>query len=87
MQDLENILEGQDLSLVWRRDGLKNFPTTPSERAAAYQRMASLKTGSLFRLLGHLVLEDRSMDDTMTRVAYVPAPIPLLRSQSPTDAC
>ncbi|OQE11234.1 hypothetical protein PENFLA_c076G01507 [Penicillium flavigenum] len=70
MQDLENILEGQDLSLVWRRDGLKNFPTAPSERAAAYQRMASLKTGSLFRLLGHLVLEDRSMDDTMTLVAW-----------------
>jgi geranylgeranyldiphosphate transferase len=87
MQDLESILEGQDLSLVWRRDGLKNFPTTPLERAAAYQRMASLKTGSLFRLLGHLVLEDQSMDETMTLVAYVPAPILLLRCHSLTDAC
>ncbi|KAF7592691.1 hypothetical protein BBP40_012593 [Aspergillus hancockii] len=69
MQDLEEILEGQDLSLVWRRDGLSNFPIAPADRVAAYRRMTSLKTGALFRLLGHLVLEKRSMDDTLTLVA------------------
>lgn len=71
MQNLEEILEGQDLSLVWRRDGLANFPTIPAERAIEYRRMASLKTGALFRLLGQLVCEDRSFDKTMTTVAYV----------------
>ncbi|RAL03304.1 terpenoid synthase [Aspergillus ibericus CBS 121593] len=70
MQCLEEILEGQDLSLVWRRDGLSSFPVDPKERDAAYRRMASLKTGALFRLLGQLVLEDQSMDGTMTTVAW-----------------
>ncbi|OKP12947.1 hypothetical protein PENSUB_1390 [Penicillium subrubescens] len=32
--------------------------------------MASLKTGSLFRLLGHLVLENDSMDEVFTVVAW-----------------
>jgi geranylgeranyldiphosphate transferase len=71
MQDLEEILEGQDLSLVWRRDGLGNFPLAAVDRIAAYRRMVSLKTGALFRLLDHLVLENRSMDNAMTLVAYV----------------
>ncbi|RJE24351.1 geranylgeranyl diphosphate synthase [Aspergillus sclerotialis] len=70
MQCLEEILEGQDLSLVWRRDGLSAFPDQPEERLAAYRRMASLKTGALFRLLGELVLENQSMDDTLTAVAW-----------------
>ena len=71
MQDLEDILEGQDLSLVWRRDGLAGFPVDAVDRVNAYRHMASLKTGSLFRLLGHLVLENQSMDETLTLVAYV----------------
>lgn len=71
MQCLEEILEGQDMSLVWRRDGLASFPVGPKERDAAYRQMASLKTGALFRLLGQLVLENKSMDATMTTVAYV----------------
>ncbi|EAW12090.1 polyprenyl synthetase family protein [Aspergillus clavatus NRRL 1] len=70
MQDLEDILAGQDLSLVWRRDGLSSFPNHAPERDAAYRRMASLKTGALFQLLGHLVLEDSSMDKTMTQIAW-----------------
>ncbi|KAF7121613.1 hypothetical protein CNMCM5793_009084 [Aspergillus hiratsukae] len=70
MQDLEEILEGQDLSLVWRRDGLSGFPVDDRERKDAYRRMASLKTGALFRLLGHLVLENRSMDETLTQIAW-----------------
>ncbi|RDH19608.1 terpenoid synthase [Aspergillus niger ATCC 13496] len=70
MQCLEEILEGQDMSLVWRRDGLASFPVGPKERDAAYRQMASLKTGALFRLLGQLVLENKSMDATMTTVAW-----------------
>lgn len=69
MRNLSEILEGQDLSLVWRRDGLASFPTLPVERVAAYKHMASLKTGALFRLLGQLVLEDHSLDETLTLVA------------------
>ncbi|KAJ6179015.1 hypothetical protein N7519_009476 [Penicillium mononematosum] len=70
MQDLQDILEGQDISLVWRRDGISAFPIATAERVAAYRRMASLKTGSLFRLLGHIVLENDSMDETLTTVAW-----------------
>lgn len=71
MRDLEEILQGQDISLVWRRDGLSCFPVNKHEREGAYRRMASLKTGALFRLLGHLVMEDRSMDETLTQIGYV----------------
>jgi geranylgeranyldiphosphate transferase len=71
MQDLEQILEGQDLSLLWRRDGLSGFPVGQRERTDAYRRMASLTTDALFRLLDHLVLENRSMDETLTHIAYV----------------
>ncbi|PLB55511.1 terpenoid synthase [Aspergillus steynii IBT 23096] len=70
MQNLEEILQGQDLSLVWRRDGLSSLPTQADERAAAYRRMASLKTGALFRLLGQIVLENKSADQTLTTVAW-----------------
>ena len=73
MQDLRNIIEGQDISLIWRRDGISASPTTTADRNAAYRRMASLKTGSLFRLLGHIVLENDSMDETFTTVASVTA--------------
>ncbi len=69
MQDLQDILEGQDMSLVWRRDGISDFPTAAVDRIAAYRRMTSLKTGALFRLLGHLVLENDTMDGTLTVVA------------------
>ncbi|KAL7626888.1 hypothetical protein AAE478_003662 [Parahypoxylon ruwenzoriense] len=69
-QSLAEILEGQDISLIWRRDGLASFPEAHSDRVMAYRRMASLKTGALFRLLGQLVLENRSMDDTMSQVGY-----------------
>lgn len=70
IQDLEDILEGQDLSLIWRRDGLAGFPVDAVDRVNEYRRMASLKTGSLFRLLGHMVLENQSMDEALTLVAY-----------------
>ncbi|RAK97740.1 terpenoid synthase [Aspergillus ibericus CBS 121593] len=70
LQNLEEILEGQDLSLIWRRDGLSSLSTNPEERVAAYCKMASLKTGALFRLLGQLVMENKSMDETMTTLAW-----------------
>ncbi|KAL4785220.1 isoprenoid synthase domain-containing protein [Aspergillus varians] len=70
MQNLEEILHGQDLSLVWRRDGLNSLPTEAKERMAAYREMASLKTGALFRLMGQLVLEDKSADKTLTTLAW-----------------
>ncbi|KAB8261872.1 terpenoid synthase [Aspergillus pseudonomiae] len=70
LQCLEEILQGQDLSLVWRRDGLSAFPVQSEERVAAYRRMAYLKTGALFRLVGQLVLENQSYDDTLTTVAW-----------------
>lgn len=59
------------MSLVWRRDGLDGFPADASARERAYREMVSLKTGGLFRLLGHLVLENDSMDETFTTLGYV----------------
>ncbi|KAF9888703.1 hypothetical protein FE257_008461 [Aspergillus nanangensis] len=70
MQSLEEILEGQDISLLWRRDGLCHLPSDAQGRIEAYRKMARLKTGGLFRLLGQLVLENHSMDSTMTTLAY-----------------
>jgi geranylgeranyldiphosphate transferase len=72
LQCLEEILHGQDLSLIWRRDGLNSFPTTAEERMAAYREMVSLKTGALIRLMGQLALEDKSKDRTLTILAYGP---------------
>lgn len=74
MQCLEEILQGQDISLLWRRDGLSHLPKDAEGRIAAYRKMASLKTGGLFRLLGQIVLENKSADETMTSLAYVDPP-------------
>lgn len=68
--NLEEILEGQDMSLVWRRDGLHSLPRTHEERVAAYRQSASLKTGALFRLCAQLVSEDNTHDELMTRVGW-----------------
>ncbi|KAK7700217.1 hypothetical protein SLS64_011030, partial [Diaporthe eres] len=68
MSALEKILHGQDMSLVWRRDGLKSFPVDQSERVAAYKEMAQLKTGTLFVLLGRLINDGgKDLDDLLTR--------------------
>ncbi|KAI0836663.1 prenyl transferase [Hypoxylon sp. FL0890] len=69
-ESLAEILEGQDISLIWRRDGLSSFPKAHDDRLIAYRHMSSLKTGALFRLLGRLVHENRSMDDTLSQVGY-----------------
>lgn len=71
LRSLEEILDGQDISLVWRRDGIKRLPSRHEDRMNAYRQSAYLKTGALFRLLGQLVFEDQSHDDLLTRVGYV----------------
>ncbi|KAK6859489.1 prenyl transferase AtmC [Apiospora arundinis] len=72
MKALEKILEGQDLSLVWRRDGLEDsFPSDDIGRRTEYKRMAQLKTGTLFVLLGRLLNNgEDDLDDKMTRFGW-----------------
>lgn len=68
MKALEDILHGQDKSLIWRRDGLSSFPTKSNERIAAYKEMAQLKTGTLFKLLGRLLNDGSTeLDDVLIR--------------------
>lgn len=61
------MLLGQDISLVWRRDGL---PESYNRLTAiqAYRDCSSLKTGALFRLLGHLVYGNADKDKLMSQV-------------------
>ncbi|KAM4059003.1 polyprenyl synthetase domain-containing protein [Hirsutella rhossiliensis] len=71
MKALENILQGQDMSLVWRRDGLESFQYQGDERIRAYKNMALLKTGTLFILLGRLLNDGgEELDDLMTRFGW-----------------
>lgn len=71
LKALENILRGQDLSLVWRRDGLKSFRYQGDERIVAYKNMAALKTGTLFVLLGRLLNDGGDeLDDLLTRFGW-----------------
>jgi len=58
---------GQDISLVWRRDGFENFPDQESA-LKAYRHCAYLKTGALFRLLGQLVFASHEKDELMSKV-------------------
>ncbi|OAA34863.1 prenyl transferase [Metarhizium rileyi] len=71
LKGLEQMLEGQDLSLVWRRDGLKAFDFPPEERVPRYKHMAQLKTGTLFVLLGRLLNDGGSeLDDLFARFGW-----------------
>ncbi|KAL8788614.1 MAG: hypothetical protein Q9195_007209 [Heterodermia aff. obscurata] len=70
LQCLEEIIEGQDLSLVWRRDGLAALSSGQEARERAYRQGAWLKTGALFKLVGQLVVEGHSWDDTMSKVGW-----------------
>ncbi|KYK60563.1 prenyl transferase [Drechmeria coniospora] len=65
LQALESILQGQDLSLVWRRDGLRSFRYEGIESLAAYKKMAALKTGTLFVLMGRLLRDGGDDDDDL----------------------
>ncbi|POR31657.1 Prenyl transferase [Tolypocladium paradoxum] len=72
LKALENILQGQDLSLVWRRDGLKSFQYQGDERIVAYKNMAALKTGTLFVLLGRLLNDGGDeLDDVLSRFGLI----------------
>nr|BBD84645.1 putative prenyltransferase [Cordana terrestris] len=71
LKSLEEIHQGQDQSLVWRRYGLNSFPLGDNERLVAYKRMARLKTGSLFVLLGRLLNDGGAeLDDKLARFGW-----------------
>ncbi|KJZ71106.1 hypothetical protein HIM_09525 [Hirsutella minnesotensis 3608] len=71
LKALEDILQGQDMSLVWRRDGLDSFPYKGDEAILAYKKMATLKTGTLFVLLGRLLHDGgQELDDLLTRFGW-----------------
>ncbi|KJZ73003.1 hypothetical protein HIM_07575 [Hirsutella minnesotensis 3608] len=71
LKALEDILQGQDMSLIWRRDGLDAFHYQGDESIQAYKKMATLKTGTLFLLLGRLVKDGgQDLDDLLTRFGW-----------------
>lgn len=61
---------GQDISLVWRRDGFEDY-TDQESALKAYRQSAHLKTGALFRLLGQLVYGSHEKDALMSQVGCV----------------
>ncbi|KAF2108456.1 isoprenoid synthase domain-containing protein [Lophiotrema nucula] len=63
------IHQGQDDSLVWRRDGFA-FPTEIDTALEAYRGCASLKTGALFRLVGQLITCSHELDDVMSEYGW-----------------
>ncbi|KAF1978686.1 terpenoid synthase, partial [Bimuria novae-zelandiae CBS 107.79] len=65
LEALTEIHQGQDDSLVWRRDGFV-LPEDRETALGAYQSCASLKTGALFRLVGQLLTGSHDMDELMT---------------------
>lgn len=67
LQNLTEIHKGQDISLVWRRDGLPTF-SSQKEALDAYRHCAHLKTGGLFRLVGQLITGGHEKDDLMSKV-------------------
>nr|AGN73098.1 prenyl transferase [Epichloe aotearoae] len=71
LKALELILEGQDMSLVWRRDGLRSFESHGEESLLTYKKMALLKTGTLFVLLGRLLNQGgHQLDDLLGRFGW-----------------
>ncbi|KAI1121480.1 prenyl transferase [Nemania abortiva] len=71
LKALEQILNGQDISLVWRRDGLEAFALGSDDRVSAYKNMAQLKTGMLFVLLGRLLNDGGDqLDDLFLRFGW-----------------
>ncbi|KAN0081862.1 Isoprenoid synthase domain containing protein [Elaphomyces granulatus] len=69
LDNLTQIHKGQDISLVWRRDGFPDFPDR-EQALAAYRQSAYLKTGALFRLCGQLVFGSREKDELMSQVGW-----------------
>ncbi|GKZ24836.1 hypothetical protein AbraIFM66951_005123 [Aspergillus brasiliensis] len=68
MNDIYEIHNGQDISLVWRRDGLPEMDKATA--LSTYRQMAYWKTGAIFRAIGHLVFGDESRDEIFTRFAW-----------------
>lgn len=64
--------EGQDISLVWRRDGFELY-LDQNTALNTYKECASLKTGALFRLVGQLVFGSHEKDKVMTEFGSVPS--------------
>ena len=58
---------GQDVSLVWRRDGFEFMPDQESA-LELYRHSAYLKTGALFRLVGQLVFLNNEQDEIMSQL-------------------
>jgi geranylgeranyldiphosphate transferase len=58
---------GQDISLVWRRDGFPDFPDQ-KQALETYRHSAYLKTGALFRLVGQLVFGNHEKDELMSQI-------------------
>ncbi|KAF2462742.1 terpenoid synthase [Lindgomyces ingoldianus] len=64
------IHQGQDDSLVWRRDGFP-FPAEAETALQMYRRCASMKTGALFKLVGQLITGSHDQDDLMNEYGHV----------------
>ncbi|KAF1996432.1 terpenoid synthase [Amniculicola lignicola CBS 123094] len=59
------IHKGQDIALVWRRDGFE-LPYNVEDALKAYRHSAWLKTGALFMLVGQLITLSHDKDDLMS---------------------
>lgn len=62
--------KGQDISLVWRRDGFE-LCLDQSKALSIYKECASLKIGALFRLVGQLVFGSHKKDEAMSQFGSV----------------
>ena len=69
---------GQDISLVWRRDGFEDC-TDRESALKTYRQSAYLKTGALFRLVGQLVYGSHEKDALMSQVGCVSMVLLFLR--------
>ncbi|MCJ1314395.1 hypothetical protein MMC25_008077 [Agyrium rufum] len=67
LNNINEIHKGQDISLVWRRDGFEES-LDKFEASKVYKHCAYLKTGALFRLVGQLVSESTVHDELMSKV-------------------
>jgi geranylgeranyldiphosphate transferase len=66
---ITEIHQGQDDSLVWRRDGF-DFPKDIDSALDKYRHCASLKTGALFRLVGQLITCSHEKDEVMSEYGW-----------------
>ncbi|KAF2685265.1 terpenoid synthase [Lentithecium fluviatile CBS 122367] len=71
LECVTEIHQGQDDSLVWRRDG---FPFAShadfSEAQQRYRKCALMKTGAMFKLVGQLITCSHELDDLMNEYGW-----------------